>query len=448
MRPPPSEALIPSPCPHGAPAGGPCARCAAALARLRADLATAHPEPVSCAEFLSAVERAAGRRADLAGAVDREPALRAHRGSCAACRLDLAAAGAALVDLARPAGPPPEAIPPADLGFLRDPVGAAGRPSSIPWARLLAVAAIGLLLLALGRRLGRGDGIASPPDAPPPSVAVVASSPPARSPAARWRSGPPLVPDGGPPEGTVTAREPAAEVTAALAPRSLAPPPPAMPATAAPAAQPSPPAAPEAAAPAEDDERDPSPDHCALETVGPHAASLDAPCGPFLARATIDMYRFDVRIAGDWEFSTCTTEPGAMDTVLVLYRHEDFDPSRPCEGILAYDDQGCAPLSRLPARLDRGSYVLVVSEQTGDLSAPYRLAVEAPSGNVLCPRTLGLGDLSPRPIVGPSPGPATDTPTATPPAVFAASPTPASTDTPASPPTAAVTATSAKPATP
>lgn len=426
---PGTDRATPTACPHGvAPAI--CPACRPRLERLGLALLEGHEDEWSCAQFLAAVAALGGTLPEVRGASADDAHLLGHASRCAACAADLAAAQGALAGLLDPEAALPPRIPEFDLSFLRPPIALSPALGSRRVMAGLALAALAFLLAWLGRdRLAGTSG-------PGRRAALDLTSPTVRD--AQWAptsltrgSGVAtrLATDSLDGDATPTLPSPATQGAAsrlAVKPSgavgatrpALASPEPA-PATAqmpsaTPAAQVTEPEEPD-----EPDERpSPSPTvapppatafvSCALHAFGPQSGLFTGRCGPFRSAAAYDLYRVTVSQAGRWTFDTCE-DGGGLDTVLVLYPAGGFDPTAPCQGILAAADDGCGSLSRLTVDLAAGAYLLLVSEQSGDLSDHYRLGVEAPAGNDACPRAV---DDPPTAVpVSPSP-PALPSPTA------------------------------------
>jgi predicted anti-sigma-YlaC factor YlaD len=189
------------------------------------------------------------------------------------------------------------------------------------------------------------------------------------------------------------------------------------PATATETASPLPPVP---SAPAEEDDpggRDgsvavpPLVERCTASRSGELDYDLPAPCpGLFPNRSQYDRYRVLVAQRGRWSFATCSGTP--IDTILAIYTADRFDPSTPCRGVLAMDDDGCGRQSKIELLLEPGAYDLLVLEKSGDAPPSYMLTVSASSRDAPCPaRVVPPPALSPTSSTTPS---ATSTSTAGP----------------------------------
>lgn len=425
---PGTDRATPTACPHGvAPAT--CPACRPRLERLGLALLEGHEDEWSCAQFLAAVAALGGTLPELRGASADDAHLLGHASRCAACAADLAAARGALAGLLDPGAALPPSIPEFDLSFLRPTAAASPAIGLRRVSAGLALAALVLLLTWLGhdQLLGlSGPGRRAAPDLARPTVQDAPSAPAslARGSSAAARvliaspdSGATPTPSAQALPGTSSPRlavKPSGAVGATGS--ALASPDPALATAPIPSATP----AGQVTEPEEPDEPDEPPPltatpppatalvSCALHAFGPQSGLFTGRCGPYRSAAAYDLYRVSVSQAGRWSFDTCE-DGGGLDTVLVLYPAGGFDPAAPCQGILASADDGCGGLSRLTVDLAAGTYLLLVSEQSGDLSDHYRLGVEAPAGNDACPRAV---DGSPTAVpTSPSP-PALPSPTA------------------------------------
>ncbi len=371
-------------------------------------------------------------------------AVHGHAAACADCRAELLAAEAALaaLDPALPLPADAPTLPEPDLGFLRP----GAEPSSdrptparrrAVWAWAAAALLLGLVLLRAGGPWRSGETTV-PGAGGAGAVAGTPGARPGASPertagrgdlaAARAGSSAAASASGRPTSTTLPAGLPT--VPAAAVGR--------RPTLVAPRPTPTAGQAPEptlAAAlpvePQEPEEPDPTatptvlpppvPEQalCALQGFGPDAGLFDPACGPFRSAAAFDLYRIHVSIGGAWRFDTCENS-GGLDTVLALYPDGGFDPLAPCRKLLAAADDGCGPQAVLAVELAPGDYVLLISEQTGDLSAPYRLGVSGPAGQDVCPRVLPFE----RPPMSPAPSATAPAPTALGPTPAAATPAP------------------------
>lgn len=416
---PGADRATPTACPHGvAPAV--CLACRPHLERLGRALLEGHEDEWSCAQFQAVVAARGGNLSEIGAPSSDDAHLLAHVARCEVCAADLAVARGALAGLLDPGAALPPGLPEFDLSFLRPASPLAPRFGPRRLMVGLALGALALLLTWLGLDGRAGSG----PGGGPATRLTSLASPRARQEADSTAHGPaaaPLVVTEGPGSGPTAlppapatraaprpARSPAAAVVAA------------RPALASPESAPIPSATSAAQAPEEEEPDEPAEPpiptataapamayvSCALHAFGPQAGLFAGRCGPYRSAAAYDLYRVTVSQAGRWTFDTCE-DGGGLDTVLTLYPAGGFDPATPCQGILAFDDNGCGGLSRLTVDLAPGVYLLLVSEQSGDLSDHYRLGVEAPAGNDACPRVADgpstAVPVSPSPTVQPSP---------------------------------------------
>jgi len=416
-------------CPHGdVPVA--CPLCRRRLERLGLAVVQGHEDEISCAQFLSVVAVAgAGLLRD--DGIGGDPLLAGHAVRCASCAADLAAARDTLASLTDAQAPLPPRVPDPDLTFLRSTPAAPAALDPKRLATRLALAALALLLAWRGwarlaeRATGEADlGAAAPIgqrrsdiDRRAPSGSATLTTPvltvtPAVAAGAladRWLSATAVAGRGDAPRGpalrgVATAAAASGAVSSALASSA----PSATPTMAPPAPEPATeePNSPEPTDPPTSLPPEPAAVTCALHAFGPQAGLFKTGCGPFRSAAAFDLYQVTVSQPGRFTFDTCEGA-GGLDSLLVLYPADGFDPMAPCRGILAADDDGCGTLSRLTLDLGVGRYLLLVSEQTGDLSDHYRLGVEAPAGNDACPR-IAPGTT---PVANPSPSPALPTAT-------------------------------------
>ncbi len=412
-------------CPHGATPAT-CVVCVRRLERLGLALVQGHADEISCAQFLSRLTE--GSSLPLSIDVDDDALMAGHAARCSSCAADLDAARGALAVLSGAQAPRPPSIPDFDLSFLRSPSADPTQPVGKRAAVWLGLAAVALLLLSWqgwARPAEPSAGNGRLPAAVPMQESSRDTAPSSTA-APTMTSGPmttaPAGPSGGRPGATAAVgQQPsprlleraAAAHTAAIGEEStvvVAPTPSVAP---LPETTPLPP--PETEEP-DATEPLPSPTNaplqpgsvsCALHAFGPRAGLFRTGCGPFRSATAFDLYQVTVNEPGRWTFDTCEGS-GGLDTLLVLYPAGGFDPTTPCQRILEANDDGCGSLSRLTVDLGVGRYLLLVSEQSGDLSDHYRLGVEAPMGNDACPR------IAPRstPLVETSPPPALPSETA------------------------------------
>lgn len=423
----PSPSWPPPPCPHGS-VWADCARCRPRLDSLGWALLgdpTAVAAGLGCGGFQEQLLAWAG------GAPPKDAAAAAFRGhaaACATCRVDLLAAQAALAaldpGLPLPADAP--SLPEADLSFLR--AGPGSGPEQEPGLRATlvppdpahhrrawgwAAAGLLLLLLVLSRTAGlwgEWDSAVFGPGAES-DVRVPQVSEGLTTPAGAPRGGISLPTTAGRLSGKATAdhrsskatvapTRPTPRATPALSGLLARPPQPTPPATQAlpptavaldPAPEPDESEPDEAPSVAASPISSPWPQQavalCALQGFGPDAGLFNPACGPYRDAAAFDLFRIHVAIGGRWRFDTCENS-GGLDTVLALYPAGGFDPAEPCRNLLAAADDGCGAQAALTVELPPGDYLLLLSEQSGDLSAPYRLGVSAPVGQDVCPRVV------------------------------------------------------------
>lgn len=428
-------------CPHGATPAT-CVVCVRRLERLGLAVVQGHADEISCAQFLSRLTE--GSSIPLSIDVDGDALLAGHAARCSSCAADLDAARGALTVLSGEQAPRPPSIPDFDLSFLRSPSAVPTHPGGMRAAAWLGLVALALLLSWWGwvRPAGPPAGNGRPSAAVPmresgPSTAPSSTAPPTMAstpmtaaqegPAGGWSSATAAVGLRGAPQAI--ARDIAAPTTVAIGVGSTATVAPSPSAARLPEATPLPPPETE-----EPDATEPLPSptgaplqpglvSCALHAFGPRAGLFRTGCGPFRSATAFDLYQVTVNEPGLWSFDTCEGS-GGLDTLLVLYPAGGFDSTTPCQRILAANDDGCGGLSRLTVDLGVGRYLLLVSEQSGDLSDHYRLGVEAPMGNDACPR------ISPRP----TPLVPTSTPSALPSETAIAGPLPPPLSTPGASP--------------
>lgn len=379
-----------------------CRRCHEHFAQLAAAVRSAEEE-ISCAECRAGLYRLI--EAETAGGDGAaEPLLRRHLAQCPACRQAHRAAAAALLTLDRPGAPLPPSYPQLDLSFLAPPPARVaawlalsallgrGRRGRERWAGALAALLLLLLVAAGALALRRGGHRLGQPadDRRPPAPAVApVTPPPTAPPTAVGRLRAPDLHRRAPTAAPPVPRPATVAVALAASPPGLsdavAPPaPPALPSEAGgPSGATAPPGA---GVGAEREERPtavalPTPvmvRQCEISRPVLGDGILEGTCSVFPAAASYDRYTFSVGRRAWWSFSVCGRTQ--LDTILAVYRRGTFDPSHPCDNLIARDESGCGQQSRLTVKLDPGEYYLLVTEETGDVNGPYGLKVELEEG--------------------------------------------------------------------
>ncbi|MCB0215792.1 MAG: hypothetical protein KDH92_04085 [Chloroflexi bacterium] len=423
-----------------------CPVCRERLDQLSVAVLSASQDAIPCAECRAWLPQLiAGGREGAALATDPAAQERAaalgrawtHLDRCPECHAEWLAASAVMAELGRPDLPQPPRVPAIDTRFLRP-----ARGRSLPPLR--AAAALALLALGLGTGAvylkGRGAARAPEPDRladtlatlAPPTGAADEPKAPTEDPLVEALAGraaeratrraertPAAVAGPTGPSRTRKADDRGAIALARPGPNAVPATPSIGPAVAGETAT-----LPASASPGGPSgsagDPDPDPDAtrrppeasptptpemgtlCMIEGYGPVDAYLAATCDRFPASSAYDVYQLTVREPSRWTFSLCAR--AQLDTILALYPEGGFDPSAPCRGLVAYNDDYCGRQSRLSLDLAPGTYQLVLAEKTGDLSDFYAIRVgrSLAGGPGACPSHWSP---SPTPIASSSPTP-------------------------------------------